>query len=297
MKILFIGGTKFVGRNIAELALTQGHDIHILQRGNTNSNIFPTAKKYIGDRTNISEILPDNETFDLVVDTCGYHPAVVEKSAFYLKGKTKKYTFISTGSVYSDFAQIGLSEESEVQTSEIVPNTDIKITGENYGLLKSQCEDVIRKYYSDNEFLILRPCIIVGKYDDTNRFNFWLDKIRNCNELEVPNDKNAYIQFIDVRAIADFVLKSEHKSGIYNLIGPSHEITFFDFIELNKNILNPNIRIKLIDPLAAELPMYVADSNWNGFFKFDGSKAYNHGLAKYTAEETIRYVASELGYL
>jgi 2'-hydroxyisoflavone reductase len=74
MKILFIGGTKFVGRNLVELSLLLGHEVHILQRGKTNKDIFPETKKYFGDREQIEQLIPHNSLFDLVIDTCGYHP-------------------------------------------------------------------------------------------------------------------------------------------------------------------------------------------------------------------------------
>lgn len=291
MKILFIGGTKFVGRNIVEAAIKEGHVVHILQRGKTNKDLFPLAKKFIGDRDNIDLLIAENEFYDLVVDSCGYHPDQVYKTATFLKNKTNKYIFISTGSVYADFSIHGLNEQSEVSKSEKAIDSSAPITNENYGLLKARCEEVLKSIFEEGKYLILRPCIIVGKYDDTNRFNLLLKKIKDSDELIIPNDPLAHIQFIDVRAIVEFVINSNERHGTYNLIGPSKPIKLIDFIHSAKSILNPDLKITLSDANKLEFPMYVAGtSSYSGFFHFDGTKAYGAGLKKYSSSDTVEYV-------
>lgn len=297
MKILFIGGTKFVGRNIVEMALEKGHEVHLLNRGQTDKNLFLEATKYIGDRKEIESLIPEYETFDLVVDTCGYHPEVVEVSARYLKNKTNKYTFISTVSVYADFSKENINENDPVQHSEKVFDKNTPINGENYGLLKSRCENVVNKYFSDEQRLILRPCIIVGKYDNTHRFNFWVENIKTLKTIEIPNDPMAFIQYIDVRAISEFVLNSQNISGVYNLVGPKEPLLFFDFINDVKNILNSNVEFNFVNPKTLKVPLFVSDPNWKGFFKIDGLKAYSIGLPSYSCEETICYTSKELKLL
>lgn len=288
MKLLFIGGTKFVGRNIVESAIELGHQVYILQRGKTNTGIFDDVVKYIGDRSDIEFLIPAHETFDMVIDSCGYHPDQVQKSASFLKGKVKKYIFISTGSVYEDFRIKGLNEESALQQSKEVISIETKVTNENYGLLKAKCELVLKSILSESEFLILRPCIIVGKYDDTNRFNLLLHKIKTSTKLIVPKNEEAYIQFIDVRAIADFILNSLNRHGTFNLVGPSQTIKLMDFINVAKSILNPDLQISLSETRELDFPMYVSDSACSGFFHFDGGKAFKDGLKQYSSEETIK---------
>jgi 2'-hydroxyisoflavone reductase len=296
MKILFIGGTKFVGRRMVEDAISLGHEVHLLQRGKTNLDLFPKVKKYIGDRSNISKILPKNEQFDLVVDSCGFHPEVVKESCLYLKNKTKLYAFISTCSVYADFSIKGLNEDSSTSVLSILPSMNDPISNENYGPLKALCEQVVINIFGINNSLIIRPCIIVGAQDESKRFDTWIANIINHKLLEVPNDLDSNIQFIDVRAISDFVLNAYDKktSGIFNLVGPKDPIKFLDFINMAKNLLNPNLEIKLVDSNSKSFPMYVKDENWKGFFSFDGAKAYNTGFKGILPEDTIKYVGEFL---
>lgn len=289
MKILFIGGTKFVGRQIAEDALALGHEITILQRGKTNSDLFPQVKKYYADRKDIASVIPATEYFDMVVDSCGYHPEVVAASCSYLKDKTKQYIFISTCSVYSDFSIEGLNEKSEVSVINPVPPANAAITNENYGPLKALCEKAVQDIIGDENSLILRPCIIVGPYDETKRFDYWISSILKSNEITVPDDPQALIQFVDVRALSNFVLTSANnkRTGIFNTIGPKDKIYFLDFIKQAKALLNPQLKIVKTQNPTQNFPMYVNDKNWKGFFQFDGSKAYTKGILQISVEDTI----------
>lgn len=289
MKILFIGGTKFVGRQIAEDALAQGHEVIILQRGKTNADLFPQTKKYYADRKDIASVIPASEYFDMVVDSCGYHPDVVLTSCNYLKDKTKQYVFISTCSVYSDFSIEGLNEQSVVSVVNPVPPVSDAITNENYGPLKALCEKVVIETIGAAHSLILRPCIIVGPYDETKRFDYWIGSILKSSELIVPDDPQASYQFVDVRALSHFVLSSadNKRTGIFNTIGPKEKIKFLDFIQLAKTLLNPQLKIIKSSDLTQNYPMYVNDKNWKGFFEFDGSKAYNNGMVQISVEDTI----------
>lgn len=136
---------------------------------------------------------------------------------------------VSTNRTRSSSAKLFINvDESSIgrcQSSDL-PLTDVNlpITRESYGLLKAQGENVVAEFFDKSRTLILRPCIIVGKYDDTNRFNLLLDKIKNSSSIEVPDDKDTFIQFIDVRSLADFVLNKHSLSGIFNLIGHSQSI-------------------------------------------------------------------------
>jgi 2'-hydroxyisoflavone reductase len=232
MKFLFIGGTKFVGRHMAEDALKAGHEVHILQRGQTGSDLFLQVKKYFGDRNQIADILPQDAKFDVVIDTCGYHPESVRRSVDFLKNRTSLYIFISTGSVYADFSKPGLNETSQVSELNEIPDLNAKITGENYGPLKFLCEQQVLNSFGADGSLILRPTIIVGPYDDTQRFDYWIKAIMGGGKIKVPNDSTANIQFIDVRALSQFAVEAAEnkRHGVYNVIGPKNEVTLGKFL-------------------------------------------------------------------
>ncbi|MGZ3692223.1 MAG: NAD-dependent epimerase/dehydratase family protein, partial [Pseudobdellovibrio sp.] len=295
-KILFIGGTKFVGRRIVEDALKLGHEVHLLQRGQTNASLFPDVKKYIGDRSDINSVLPADARFDLVIDSCGYHPDVVEKSCRALTGRTPKYVFISTISVYSDFSKAGNNESSAVIESETTPDINTPVRGENYGLLKVKCEKKVLEYFPGELSLILRPCIIVGAHDDTKRFDRWIEAIMNHRGVDVPDDYKSTIQFVDVRALSDFALSARENNlnGIYNLIGPAKPLTLISFIKLAKSVLNPGLELNFVDPQSQNFPMYIQDENWKGLFSTDGSKAYENGFCNIQVKDTVLYIADFL---
>lgn len=296
MKILMIGGTRFLGRNIVEEALHRGHEVQLLQRGKTNAQLFQGMKKYIGDRFDIKNLIDKDETFDVVIDTSGYHPEVVRESCEFLKNKTPLYIFVSTCSVYKETSVIGQDESAEIATLAEIPSRTDPGKLETYGPLKALCEQVVLNTFGSEKSLILRPCIIVGKYDDTNRFNSIMNSIKNNSVLEIPDDDEAKIQFIDVRSIVDFIFKSveENIRGTFNTVGPEEEITLLDFLNKAKAILNPGLVLKPVDREKIEFPLYVPDDDWKGFFTFDGRKAFEQGMMAYTADETIQYVSTTL---
>lgn len=299
MKFLFIGGTKFVGRQMVEDALRSGHEVHIFQRGQSGSDLFPRVKRYIAERVNIEKIIPGSEKFDVVIDTCGYHPESVKISAEFLKDKTRLYIFISSASVYADFSKIGLNEMSDVGILSVIPDINCKITAENYGSLKFLCEQQVLNIFGVERSLILRPTIIIGPHDGTQRFDYWIKSILTSDKILVPNAPEARIQFIDVRALSQFAIKALERNifGVYNVIGPRKETKFLDFLNIAKNILNPKVQFEYYDGGAdREFPMYVSDSNWKGFFQIDGTKAYDAGLEDISIESSILSVgrASEI---
>ena len=302
LKILFIGGTKFVGRQMVSDALDKGWSVSILQRGLTNPKVFSQVNKFIGDRNNIETLLPKSEEYDLVVDTCGYHPVIVNKSAKALNSRTKKYVFISTVSVYKDFSKPGLNENSEVTKLLKVPSVKEARTPETYGGLKVLCENEVLEAFGEQRSLILRPTIIVGPYDDTRRFDHWISKIMSSESILIPNEPKTPIQFIDVKALSGFALSGFEKplSGIFNIVGPWRPVSFFEFLETAKNLLNPRMKIDLVDPhnideatRHQQFPMFYKPEYF-GAFQASAKKAYDAGLEKIEVTSTILETAKYL---
>ncbi len=288
MKILCLGGTKFIGRQFVQDALELGHEVSILQRGSTNHHLFPQVRRFLGDRRQIRDLIGPDERFDLVVDTSGYHPDLVRASCEYLRDKTSLYIFVSTCSVYKDFSHHGLNENSEIAKLESIPHADDPISAESYGALKALCENEVRKSFREEHSLILRPCIIVGPYDETGRFDR-LIKLLMGKELIVPDDPNAHIQFVDVRALSSFMLSafSSHTRGTFNTVGPKKPLKFLDFIGHAGRLLNPSLKLNLQSPEDMDFPMYVNDPSFVGFFSFDGRKAYKVGFPDISLENTL----------
>ena len=281
---------------MVEDALQLGYDISIIQKGQTNADLFPSVKRYLGDRINITSIVPATEKWDVVIDTCGYHPEVVKKSADYFKDKARLYIFISTISTYKDFSEVGITESSPVSSIEIIPSIDTKITAENYGPLKVLCENAVVNAFGEKKSLILRPTLIVGKYDLTNRFDYWIKSIMNESTLDVPDDNEICIQYVDVRALSQFALSSHDKkrSGVYNTIGSNTQVKLIDFLNKTKAILNPSIQFNFIADKSKTFPIYVPEKGMEGFFKVSCDKAFADGFQLIPLEDTIRSAADFL---
>lgn len=222
MKILIIGGSQFLGRAIIDSAIANGHHVTIFNRGKTNPDFVPDNVTLIhGDRTKDLHLLDDMH-FDCVIDTCGYIPSIVKQSALYFSCKIASYCFVSTVSVYSD---LSISNDEDGQRATCSPE-ETTVTGENYGAMKALCEDIILSEFGDNA-LIIRPGLIVGPNDPTDRFTYWPVRCGMRKSLNgimlAPGDPNVTAwEFIDVRDLADFIVLGLEKGlyGPYNVTGP-----------------------------------------------------------------------------
>jgi 2'-hydroxyisoflavone reductase len=221
MNLLILGGTIFLGRHLAEAALARGHQITLFNRGQHNPDWFPECEKLRGDRkTDEGLAALDGRTFDAVIDTCGYVPRVVRMSAEKLVGGTGVYCFISSVSVYPDFAKGPVTEESPVGTLD--DPTVEEVTGETYGPLKVLSENAARDVFGDDRTLIVRPGLIVGPYDLSDRFTYWPHRVAQGGEVLAPGGPDLPTQFIDVRDLAEWNIRllEDGRRGAYNGDGP-----------------------------------------------------------------------------
>jgi 2'-hydroxyisoflavone reductase len=216
--LLVLGGTQFLGRHVAALALGRGHQLTLFTRGTTNPGLFAAAEHLHGDRDGGLDILRGRE-FDAVVDTSGYLPRVVAASADLLAPAVGHYTFISSVSVYDGNGGAGTDPDSPVAT--IADETVEEITDETYGPLKALCEREVGRALPDRT-LVLRPGLIVGLDDPTDRFTYWPARIADGGRVLAPGSPAAQSQVIDVRDLADFVLTASERrlTGTLNAVGP-----------------------------------------------------------------------------
>ncbi|MCK4980136.1 MAG: NAD-dependent epimerase/dehydratase family protein, partial [Candidatus Delongbacteria bacterium] len=295
MKILILGGTLFLGKHIVGSALRDGHEVTLFNRGN-HPELYPEVEKLVGDRDSELDILKGRK-WDVVIDTCGYIPRIVEKSAEVLADNVDLYVFISTISVYKDFSKPGITELSELATLE--DESDETLNNETYGALKTHCEERVMKHFPENN-LIIRPGLIVGPDDYTDRFTYWPVRIQKGFDIIIPENTNYPVQFIDVRDLADFTLKmSENKAtGVFNATGPEKRLSFKEFLDHCFPFAEVDIDIDLVkipeqfleDSLAeykAGLPMLEAKGEWAGIEQVDCSKAIDAGLIFRPLSSTI----------
>lgn len=293
MDILLIGGTKFVGRSIAEAALERGHNVTLFHRGQTNPDIFPEAEHLYGNRDGDMTALRGRE-WDAVVDTSGYVPRIVRLSAELLADQTDQYAFISTGSVYAD-PQPGTDESAPLE--ELRGDVTEEVTNETYGGLKVLCENVVREVYPDNH-LIVRPGIIAGPYDPTDRFTYWVMRIAQGGEVLAPEPKDQPVQVIDAWDLADWLVGmiEQGETGTYNTVGPAEPITMQDMLETIREAVGSEATFTWasVDFLrhegvgGGELPFWMLGEESTGGFQTDSSKAREHGLTLRPIAETAR---------
>ena len=225
MKVLILGGTKFVGRALVDAALARGHDITLFNRGTTNPDIYPEIEKLRGDRDGNLDALKGRK-WDAVIDTCGYVPRIVGMSAELLADSVEHYTFISSISVYGPPMDANIDENGAVQVME--DETVEEITGETYGALKALCEQAAESAMPDR-VLSVRAGLIVGPHDPTDRFSYWTVKMARGGDVLVP-PSSSVAQFIDVRDLSEWVMDmaEQRQAGIYNATGPNRTLTFTD---------------------------------------------------------------------
>ncbi|MEO6695633.1 MAG: SDR family oxidoreductase [Ignavibacteria bacterium] len=294
MKILILGGTVFLGRHLVNSALSRGHKVTLFNRGVHNPDWFPDIEKLKGSRDGDLESLRGRE-FDSVIDTCGYVPRIVKFSAEFLKDNVKNYTFISSISVYKDFSEMGLNENSE--TGKIEDESVEQITGETYGPLKYLCEKTVEEIYEDKA-LIIRPGLIVGENDPSDRFTYWIHRVNDGGKILTPGPKENNVQFIDVKDLADWTIKliEEKRSGTYNATGPGYCLSFEKLLEEIKNVSQSNAEFVwaeekfLIDENVGayvELPLWLpGDAIGGNHVNVD--KAITDGLRFRKLKETVK---------
>ncbi len=298
MRLLLIGGSVFLGRALADAALARGYEVSMLNRGKSSATVPDGIEHLQADRDESLAILK-GRTWDAVIDTCAYFPRQVRQLLAALRGNAH-YTFISSVSAYAELSASNLDESTALSKP---PGDEVsEVTKETYGPLKSGCEQVVNE--SEYEALIIRPGVIAGPYDPTGRFGYWVRRMMTEGRFIAPGDGRAPFQIIDVRDLAEWIVKlvEARISGVFNAVGPESPISFRDFIETG--VLELGSRAQPIwtqeDTLAShkiegwgKLPLWLPKTHGEaaGLFEINGQKAWNAGLVNRPLTETIRAVS------
>ena len=297
MRILIIGGTRFLGRHLVEAALEHSHDVTLFNRGKSNPDLFPRLETILGDREKDLDKLK-GRIWDAVIDTSGYFPRIVRLSAEVLEPNVARYVFISSISVYENFRKVGINESDPV--GKIEDETIEEITGETYGPLKALCEQVVLNIFGLERTLIIRPGLIVGPHDPTDRFTYWPVRVARGGDVLAPQKPEAAIQIIDVRDLSEWIIQliAENASGVYNATGPDYELNLGKLLDVSKQVSgsDADFRWASVDFLNehkveawSDMPTWVPDDEEGvGFSRVDVSKAIQAGLTFRPLEETVR---------
>lgn len=295
MRLLVLGGTVFLGRHVVEIALSRGHEVTLFHRGRHGRDLFPQVHRVLGDRDGGLSAL-GGWPWDAVVDTCGYVPRVVGQSVQFLAERCRLYVYISTVSVYADLTKPGADETAPLATL-ADPETE-EINGETYGPLKAACDALVSREIGEKA-LIIRPGLIVGPWDPTDRFTYWPVRLAAGGEVLVPDETDAPVQFIDVRDLAEWTVTmcERGEPGIYNAVGPEGGYTFGKLIERCVTHAPPNT---VVTPVSehflvtqgvqpwSDLPLWMsADDPYRGMEAVDGSRGWAAGLRTRDPEDTV----------
>ncbi len=295
MKLLILGGTVFLGRHIVDAALARGHEITLFTRGQRNPDLFPEVERLRGDRDGDLAALAGRR-WDAVIDTSGYFPRLVRASAEFLADAADRYIFISTISVYANYQQEHMAEDGPIGT--IADETIEQVTGESYGPLKALCEQAAEAAFPDRT-LIIRPGLIVGPHDQSDRFTYWPTRVARGGEVLVPHTLDRPIQIVDVRDLADWTVRmaEERATGIYNATGPDRELTMRELFDTCRTVAGPDcdatptvVSEEFLLAQGAgpwvELPLWMKSEGMAGFFTIDCAQAFAAGLTFRPLAET-----------
>ena len=299
LRILILGGTGFIGPHQVNYALARGHRLTLFNRGVTNPGLFPQVENLTGDRDNDIEALRGRE-WDVVIDNHPSIPRWVRMTAELLKDSARQYVFVSTLSVYSDNSIIGQDESGPLM--ELEDPTVEEVTGQTYGGLKVLCEQEAQKAFPGRS-TIVRPGLIVGPGDRSDRFTYWPARIDRGGEVLAPGDGSDPVQIIDARDLSEWMIRvvEDNVTGVFNATGPIRPLRMDEMLYGIKAATDVDVwftwtDVEFLDEQNvrawSHMPTWIpARGEMVGFSRFDCSRAIEKGLTfrplAVTARETI----------
>ena len=291
MKLLLLGGPKFVGRAVIDIALQRDHEVTLFNRGTTGADLYPRLERVVGDRDGGLDGLRGRE-WDAVVDTSGYLPRVVGASARLLAGAVGHYVLVSSISVYASFADV-VDEGSPLAELSEPGSEDVSA---DYGALKALCEREVEDALPGRSTAV-RAGLIVGPHDPTGRFTYWPHRIVRGGDTLVPGPAWRPVQLIDVRDLAAWIVTAAEKglAGPFNATGPA---TMGAVIDAARRVSGSSARAVEVDDAFLtgqgvgewmELPLWIDPSNddWRHFMEVDTSRAAAAGLTFRPLDDTV----------
>jgi 2'-hydroxyisoflavone reductase len=281
MDLLVLGGTQFLGRHVVGAALERGASVTVFHRGQTNPGLF--------DGTGVTEVLGDRDggldvlggrSWDAVVDTCGYVPRVVRDAATALAERVGHYTFVSSVSVYADMAT-AIDEGSPTGTLED-PTTE-SVDNTTYGPLKVRCEEAAQEVLP-GRVLVVRPGLIVGPFDPTDRFTYWPVRMASGGAVVAPDRKAAPVQIIDGRDLAAWMvdLAARQVAGTFNAVGPNEPLTLAAMLDACRAATGSDAEVTWVDE---QVLLDAGVTPWSGLPCWLPASAGHDGMQRVSTEK------------
>jgi 2'-hydroxyisoflavone reductase len=294
VKLLVLGGTKFLGRAAVAAALERGHEVTLFNRGATNPELYPEAEKLRGDRDGDLSALA-GRTWDAVVDPSGYLPRVVRASTELLRDAVGHYVFVSSVSAYAEPLTAGFDEGAPLRDAEY-ESEDVR---ERYGELKVACEQVVEEVFPSCSASV-RAGLIVGPHDPTDRFTYWPVRVARGGEVLAPGRPERQWQFIDVRDLGGWMVRlaEDGATGVFTATGPIPQTTAAEVLETARAVAGSDATFTWVDEEFLrqrevgewmELPLWLAEgSEYAHMLEADVSRAVEAGLETRPVAETVR---------
>ncbi len=294
LRILILGGTGFIGPNQVQYALDRGHSVTLFNRGVTNASLFPNVPRLIGDRN-----LPDGHKaleggeWDVVIDNPTANPKWVRDAGRALKGRTKHYIFVSTISVFADLSSPVDESGVLLAPSDIDAAFDAKLYGQN----KVRSEIEAKTQFGDR-LTIVRPGLIVGPGDLSDRFSYWPVRIDRGGEVLAPGTPNDPVQYVDARDLSEWMIRlAESRTlGTFNATGPKLPTTIGEMLHGIKAVTTSGAQFTWVsaDFLAAnqvrawsDMPVWVPPAGRTAAFaRVNCQRSYDAGLTFRPLAET-----------
>src|SRR5687768_1503047 len=288
MRLLVLGGTRFLGRAIVDAALERGHELTLFNRGRTNAGLFREVEQIRGDRTTDLSSL-DGRDWDSVLDVATFLPRAVRLSVEALEGRVGRYVYVSSISAYADQSTPAVEGAPLAQ----LDDRDAEDV-EHYGALKAACEGIVGDAFGGRA-LVVRPGLIVGPHDPTDRFTYWPRRIAEGGRVLAPAPPDQPVQFIDVRDLAEWIVAAteDELGGAYNATGDA--ITFERLLDECRRVSGGAeiVWVPSEHLVAAgvgewmELPLWIVSPEYSAMHRTDVSKAKRAGLRFRPLAETI----------
>ncbi|MEJ2129774.1 MAG: NAD-dependent epimerase/dehydratase family protein [Woeseiaceae bacterium] len=304
LNILVLGGTGFIGPHEINYAKSRGHTVTMFNRGKTAPDMFPDVETLIGDRDDQLDALKGRD-WDAVIDNSGFYPRHARLSAELLNGHVGKYMFVSSISAYADTLTLEDDEFSAAYAVMDDPTDESdNIYGPTYGARKALCEQEVSKVFGDDAILV-RPGIITGTGDPTERLRHWLVRMRAGNEILVPGQKDLPVQYIDAADMCAWMVRLIEDgtgSGPYNAVGAEQPYRALPLLEGLVEATGSTSTLtwipwEWIRENADEVPPY---GPWYGagpipFMQVNNDRAIASGLTFRPIGDTANDMLAELG--
>jgi 2'-hydroxyisoflavone reductase len=296
MRLLVLGGTMFLGRHVVDCAQTRGHELTLFNRGRTDPGPIPGVEQVHGDRAHDLALLR-GRSWDAVIDTSGYWPRDVRASAELLADRVDRYVFVSSISAYGSMPEAGLAEDAPTAADPPEDATDIL---EHYAELKAACERVVQGILPGRT-LVIRPGLIVGPRDRTNRFAYWVARLAEGGRVLVPRAPDQPAQLIDARDLAAWMVGMVERggAGVYNATGPAEPLTLVALLERISAAVGGQSELVWVDEARLaqagvqpwdNLPVWLdlhRNPDLRGMLAVDVGRAVSAGLEFRPLEDTV----------